>query len=126
MRHKKIFNVVGGIVCGKNIVAAGGCGELDTIHSFVSWVEKGGEYPNICRERSDQCWFVALTDCGELMTFERTEIPVSSGRHLQAYGSGSQFAMGALGAGVGAKQAVEIASSLDPHTGGPVHTFTHD
>ena len=111
------------VVNSEAAVIAGGCGELDAIHSFVEWVIKGGDYPSVCRERSDQCCFVVLTMNGELMTFERTNLPVTVGKHQQAYGSGSHFAMGAMANGATAKHAVEIASKLDPHTGGRVYTY---
>jgi len=41
---------------------------------------------------------------------------------ITAIGSGAKFAMGAMLAGADAKQAVKIASKLDPYTGGRIRS----
>jgi ATP-dependent protease HslVU (ClpYQ) peptidase subunit len=53
----------------------------------------------------------------------------SSGRYVEvsapfAFGSGSHFAMAAMMAGASAEKAVEIASRLDPHSGGKITAFS--
>lgn len=43
--------------------------------------------------------------------------------HNMAIGSGSQFALSAMKLGLGAREAVEHAKTLDVYTGGDVHEF---
>jgi hypothetical protein len=114
--HDKVIRVEGGSF-------AGGCGELDAIHAFQSWVQNGmdpSDYPQLCRDRSEESCFIVITPDGVLMDFERTPTPVTKTHGFDACGSGSDYALGAMAAGKTAREAVEIAARFDLYTGSEV------
>jgi len=112
-------------VQGTEFWCAGGTGEADAVNAFIEWVEDGAgpDYPEICKERSEHCCFIAIDDEMLVHTFERRPVSTVVERPPFACGSGSDYALGAMYAGEPAEGAVHIARQLDPHTGGPVYWF---
>lgn len=104
---------------------AGGCGELGLLFLFMRWIKDGGEFPKLCSDYANDrsCSFFAITYDGVLHEFERSEIPINETRKPDAYGSGAQFAMGAMMHGATAEEAVAISCKLDVYTGGEVRSF---
>jgi len=101
----------------------GGAGETDAVNAFVEWIMGGTPkrtYPEICKERADYCEYFAVTVDGLLEMYERTAKPVSSSKHIDAFGSGRRLALGAMAAGASAENAVRIASQFDIRTGGKI------
>lgn len=67
-------------------------------------------------------WFVIVD--GIVFLVDSTWGPNVSEEGVYGLGSGADYAKGAYYAGVTIKEAVEIASSLDPYSGGPINYST--
>ncbi|WNL50709.1 proteasome subunit beta [Ruegeria phage RpAliso] len=59
-------------------------------------------------------------DCYSLIDGPPVRVP----RGMDAIGSGAKYALGAMAYSASAKKAVEIASSYDAYTGGPIETLS--
>lgn len=104
--------------------AAGGCGSANTVMAFIEWcirVNKAGErkhFPPIIMD-DENSELVAVNMAGELELYQQYwRRPISQGSHPIAFGSGDQYALGAMKAGVSARKALRIAMELDAHTFG--------
>lgn len=104
---------------------AGGCGDVDPVKVFIDWISinRSGPYPEICKDEHNNCFFVAITNDGELHEFEKSGKVVYRTRKYWAAGSGMDFAMGAMVAGKSASEAAMIAGELDPHTNQDIRSF---
>jgi hypothetical protein len=112
---QKIFKVPQGY--------AAGCGDYDYVIEIVQWLCDGADrnalpqLPDKDRGRPDAD-VIVITPQGKVnwlsWPFLRF-VPLSEKK--VAYGSGSDFALGAMAAGATAKQAVAIACKFDSHTG---------
>lgn len=69
----------------------------------------------------DDGYTYILVDRNGRVFGEHNSPPVWTARGYDAIGSGYKFALGAMAVGATAKEAVRAASSLDAHTGGPLH-----
>ena len=106
--------------------AVGGTGEADAVRCFMEWVESGAiedRYPSLCADRAEECNFIAIDREMKVCVFERCGRPCVVASAPFSCGSGSDYAIGAMMAGAPARRAVEIAKSVDPHTGGPVYSY---
>ena len=108
---KKIFKI------GNIYIAT--AGRYSQALIFIKW----------CRDRTKEKPKAA--DLGEFQALEiRNGKPFEYDEHCEpvpmsipaAVGSGAQFAMGAMKAGLNSKQAVRIAMKLDHNTGGKIKT----
>lgn len=104
------------------VVFAGGCGMLDGVRAFQEWACAGMEdpYPQICSDLVDECTYFTISEGGIVSLYERRSVFVTKQEAPAAFGSGSQFAMGAMLAGSDAREAVRIAIELDTNSGGEV------
>ena len=109
---KKIFTTCNGLV--------GAAGSSVDCAKFIAWVEAGMDI-NDRDELKDADEFQALllTHDG-LFFFEDDWIANKIERDFHAIGTGGGPAMAAMLCGKTPKRAVEIASKIDPGTGGPV------
>ena len=83
---------------------------------IIKWVAEKGERPAILSDKEEWCPAIEVTPEGKVFfhgQYGRNEIIVP----FFAIGSGGHFAMGAMGFGANAAQAVEVASRLDPFSG---------
>ena len=113
---RKIFRV------GPGLYAAG-AGRWADIHHWVYWL-RGGLKDD--RPIFDDYFSGMLVGRGLSFKFERKLIPVPL-IAPHAIGSGCQFAMAVMVAGMSAVKAVEIAKKLDEDTGGKVQSVQiHD
>lgn len=103
---------------------AAGCGDYDSIVEVVNWLVEGSDRNNLPEldgrnNRGDTpADIIVVSPQGKVQWLTW---PYLRGIKLTekkvAYGSGSDFALGAMAAGATAKQAVEIACRFDPYTG---------
>lgn len=77
--------------------------------------------PKLSDEDHFDC--LVISPEGELFSFEENLVPYRMEAPFAAIGSGSPFALGAMGAGASAVDAVKIAGSLDVCTGIGVETL---
>lgn len=103
---------------GDVIGCAGNCEE---IVKFKIWYrDRTRPFPKMKGSFEAICW----TKDG-LMRYTTSGVPIKFNPPY-ALGSGSDIAMGAMKAGVGARRAVEIATETDIYSGGHVFTMTRD
>ena len=100
---------------GDAIIAA--CGMVSDIAVMHDWYMSGQEkakFPKVT-EFSE---FVVATPARGLVRYKMHPFPMLHGRDKVAFGTGRQFALGAMHAGAGAVEAVEAAIKYDPSCGG--------
>lgn len=99
---------------------AAGSGELAEVETFVRWLSGGAkkERPKLPNSR-----VVVAEKSGIRHVFEG-DGDFTDRSKFSAWGSGAPAALGAMHMGADAIQAVEIASKIDPFTGGRVRSGT--
>lgn len=105
---------------GRYFAAAGQCAIGQRVRH---WVDTGLDKPVL--EEGDQFSGILVTSDGDAYLLEYALLPT----HIQppfAIGSGAQFALGAMAAGVDAVQAIEIANGLCLHSGFGVNWVTFE
>lgn len=105
-------------------IVLAGTGQLDRVLMLKDWYLKGAklsEYPEFQRNPDTTATLVVATALGAA-AFEMLPVPLEA-PSLCAWGAGSEFAMGALHAGVDARRAALIASGLCEGCGGGVDAF---
>lgn len=85
---------------------------------LLGWLEAGAPLPTSTSVKPEHFSILALNRSGEMfLAHDQLSLsgPITS--DFYAVGSGDDFAMGAMGMGADAAQAVHIASRFDVHTG---------
>lgn len=96
-------------------ILVGVSGRYDKCLQFVDWMDDKGDV----KMRHVQ----AITlDAEGISIYDGSKTPLRIRDPFAAIGSGAQAALGALHAGAGLAQAIEIARLIDPATGGMVVT----
>lgn len=93
-------------------------GDWDYGQEVFAWFENGADpasLPPFFRDKQDWVAFVTITPEGRVLKYERSPYPIDFTESVEregffAFGSGRDFAVGAMGAGATIEQAVEIAS----------------
>lgn len=100
----------------------GGAGEAAAVRQFVAWYADGQRNPR--PKISDSFCALVLSPDG-LAYWASNLVPEPIERGFHAIGSGGSAALGAMLAGANVKRAVEIATEIDPSSGGEVvlHKF---
>lgn len=95
-------------------------GTVGIAQAFLHWLADGaeGDPPSMKAEDGDAEVIIVLPD-GRIATFDKYGRDQMQAERY-AIGSGGRFAIAAMAAGADAKRAVEIASSLDCFSGGPI------
>lgn len=96
--------------------AAGACGESKR---YLDWVKRGcvGDLPT---PEADNAVFILIShDHSVWEGFQHGGWSASKAT-AHAWGSGAEYALGAMAFGASPIEAVEVAMRLDPHTGGRV------
>lgn len=103
---------------------AAGCGDYDSIVEVVNWLVEGSDRNNLPdlvgrnHRGESPADIIIINDKGSVLWLTWPFLRcVKLAEKKVAYGSGGEFALGAMAAGATAKQAVEIACRLDPYTG---------
>lgn len=102
---------------------AGGAGDLPWVQAFHRWFLEGadGDPPPV----EDGSKGVIIIRNKPIEMFEEGGAFEFRPPYF-AFGSGKEFALGAMFAGASAPEAVKAAMNFDPGTGGRVMTLTHD
>jgi hypothetical protein len=102
---------------------AAGCGDYDYITEIVHWLNLGSPRSNMpdLPSKNDGCAVADVIVADPKGRVVWLTWPFLREQRLAekqlAWGSGSEFALGAMAAGATARQAVAIASRYDKHTG---------
>lgn len=95
-----------------------GAGRMDDVAEVLAWLQGGrkpDDKPEI--EPDDSEFFIVQPDGKAYWLTTPFLRSVKIEDQFYAIGSGAEFAIGAMRAGVSAKRAVEIACTCDPQTG---------
>jgi hypothetical protein len=111
--------------CVNKIVRVGttlvGCaGPGDWCNRFIEWRTKGGKPPKVGKAELVEALVLDKTG---LYIFYNTCVPDRIRLPYFAIGSGRQYALGALAAGLGTDRAIEIACQFDPYSKPPTDTL---
>ena len=100
----------------------GGCGELSPMRRAINCLHAPDAHPD---DFTGEFTLVRLFSDGRIVTYEGCLFPFELPAPV-AIGSGREFAMGAMLAGKGPKQAVEIAAQRDVYSGGNIIVMEPD
>lgn len=103
-------------VYGSGFAAA--CGRLQDLEVFCGWLKDCGEKPKL-----DEGFEGVFLTSHNLLQMDDGLVPYVVSGPFFALGSGADFALGAMGAGAGPKEAVDIACRFDAASGGEVSVF---
>lgn len=93
--------------------------------AWIRWYEDGADPKSAphCNIESDNTGSFIVFERGRAFVFT-SHVPYPSEIFApDAWGSGCDFAIGAMKAGADARRAVEVAIDCDPHTGGEVQVI---
>ena len=99
-------------------------GTIEQGIELARWYEDGadpGKWPSY--QATDEWARLIVVEKGKAYTYEKRPIPQLVEDPFQAWGSGRDFAMGAMGMGADARKAVEVASIFSTTCGGGVDSF---
>lgn len=99
----------------------GGAGCWSTVTKFMDWVRAGAQGECPIETGGEANGFVVMPDGRFIMWSGRG--PTTTESPYFAFGSGREFALGAMAAGASAEEAVRVAIELDVYSGGPVTTL---
>lgn len=94
-------------------------GNMGHDQSIVEWVERGFQDPLPSMDENSSGIVIRASD-GRVTKVYNHGISGDAKAPFYAWGSGFELALGAMAAGAGAVEAVEIACRFDIHSGGPV------
>jgi ATP-dependent HslUV protease subunit HslV len=125
---------VSGSIIGKMIkivrrtdgTLAGAAGNATYSNEFLKWVLEGekGNLPKAeCSDRTLDRGVIFRPE-GDIIVFE-AEGSFKVQAEYYAFGSGMDYALGAMQVGASAERAVSAAIAHDPNSGGEVTTLTH-
>jgi hypothetical protein len=103
------------IVRGKGVAVAV-TGSLSAGIRFCGWLEQGGDKDKWQLDEDTEIVVLNL-DTGKVVAYDSNMVPMPVFDKFDAWGSGSDLAIGAMEAGVDAVKAVEIAAKHDTGTG---------
>lgn len=100
----------------KTVVAI--CGTLSCGLLLVEWYKAGAKAEAWPTFQQDDLWsrLIVATPKG-IVEYEQLPVPLPILEPFMAFGSGRAYALGAMAAGCGAREAVKIASKFDTFTG---------
>jgi ATP-dependent protease HslVU (ClpYQ) peptidase subunit len=101
-------------------------GSQDTGLAMARWYEAGHDfecYPAGQRDKEDWSSLIAVLPDRRILVFEKWEAAIEILDEQMAWGSGRDFALGAMAMGANARRAVEIASQFSIDCGCGVEAF---
>lgn len=120
------------VVDGKRAIAfgvAGSLGATEIVHGALRSVMSGYSGLNSTTRfiKGESLKYIVITESGEVYAggqYSDDEVPwIAKVQPPIAVGSGSEYALGAMAAGVSAAEAVRIAMRFDVNTGGDIQTI---
>lgn len=104
----------------------GTVGSLSTGAIMMRWYEDGADlmrYPHSQGDKEDWSYLIVVKPDGEVLEYSRHPYPRIVSVPF-GWGSGRDYALGAMEMGADAIKAVEISCKLDIHTGMGVESFS--
>lgn len=101
------------------------CGSMAHAMTLKRWYLAGTDpatYPDFQKDEEKNT-FMIVADRGVVKVYEQTPDPIFIQDRMMAWGSGRDFALGAMACGKTAAESIEVASQFDPGTGGGVDAF---
>lgn len=99
-------------------------GRLDTGLAMMRWYEAGASHDKWPTWQNTDHWSRLIVACRKGVKFyEHTSYPIPVLDPFMAWGSGQDFAMGAMAMGATAKEAVEIACRFSVNCGYGVEEY---
>lgn len=100
------------------------CGDFARALEMLEWYQAGAVTANFPAKRDENDFgrLVIATDCG-VCTYENRPYPVIHTERFVAYGTGADFAVGAMAMGASAEQAVKVAIEHCASCGGVVESL---
>lgn len=101
-------------------------GAVWVLQPLIEWIESGAgqdDIPHSLLHAAKDFSCIMIDEDGTVWEFNNGYF-IPCGVEYHAIGSGQQFALGAMAAGVGAPEAVAAAMKHDKATGGAVHTLS--
>lgn len=98
-------------------------GDFAAMPAAIAWHKAGADPREAPRhwDGPDGGWTLIVIERGPKCTLYRSRLPYPDPHPFpQAFGSGCNFAMGALLAGASPRNAIEVASRLNVYTGGEI------
>ena len=108
-----------------NGVLIGGCGELNVVSAFYQWVCLGMKADDCPVSKGSESMCFVIRPDGVVMQWCDRQMPIVERSPFYAWGSGAEFATGAMEMGADARRAVEAAIVHDTSSGAPIRTLTH-
>lgn len=105
-----------------------GTGHMATVIAMRDWYMEGAnpdKFPASLALGDTYSELIVVSKAG-LIRFERSPIAIEHGHYKCAFGTGKDFAYGALAMGATAEQAVTIANHYSIHCGMGVDVFTFE
>jgi hypothetical protein len=97
-------------------VALAGTGSTHDVGAMKEWVTQGRNSDKFPKVAQGSCFVVVSPDKG-LFRYTISRFPIAHGFKPCAFGSGADFALGALFMGADAVTAIKAAKEYDPNTG---------
>lgn len=94
-------------------------GDQDTGELLAQWYEQGAnptEWPEVQKDKEAWCRLIVATG-KECRFYERHPVSIKVEDAFLAWGSGRDYAMGAMAMGASARKAVHVASRFDHNCG---------
>lgn len=101
-------------------------GKQDTGLALLKWYEEGHQadkFPASQKDKDDWSSMIVVQPNGTVFVYEQWGEPIETFDEYMAWGSGRDFAIGAMAMGADAKRAVEIASQFSTDCGMGVEAF---
>lgn len=102
------------------------CGGSDYGQAMLEWYRQGAkieDFPERYQSKEDYAILV-VAKAGVVCSYDRTPYPIFLRGDFGAFGSGREFAFGALAMGASPEKAIEIASKYCEGVGFGVDTFS--
>lgn len=113
--HTKIFLIEPHVLHYPEQFIIGFCGSASEVLDLADYYEYPDVYKTIPRTKMSQG--IVLTKSSKLYYFDTPGKWIAMKQPYAAAGSGMPFALGAMASGASPKEAVLVASKIDPYTG---------
>lgn len=123
-------SISGAVIKGKQLstgLLVAAAGDLFQCQLFIKWAEENfinNETKRQLEVQKELCFSgIVVLPSGIIKAYEDAISPIEYTDKIYAWGSGYQYAIGAMEAGCTAAEAVKIAAKRDTHTGGRIRVL---
>lgn len=107
----------------------GACDDFSSCVALFKWYEEGAtedKWPEFQKDNDRWAPLIIITPDRKIFRYERTPIPYEIEQSFYAFGSGRDYALGALHMGATAVQAVQAACTWDAGCGNGIDALEFD